>query len=154
MNPPAREIWEISDATTSAQAIGFLLCSCSTTFSLSLFLCVCLCGVGVCGLLYPTTKNSFDCRWFHCGCGCIHFLFSQGQFGQPMVLTPLKQAVTANPPPSLNNPRQSWANPKLIPGHSQLGVSHRAMPGQHGHSKLLDPIVIWNNLDTCQIGVP
>lgn len=59
---------------------------------------------------------------------------SQGQFGQPMALTPPKQAVTANPPPSPSNPRQSWANPKLIQGHSQLGVSHRAMPGHHGHS--------------------
>ncbi|KAI9524014.1 hypothetical protein NQZ68_020975 [Dissostichus eleginoides] len=59
---------------------------------------------------------------------------SQGQFGQPMALTPPKQAVTANPPPSPSNPRQSWANPKLIQGHSQLGVSHRAMPGHQGHS--------------------
>ncbi|CAB1429822.1 unnamed protein product [Pleuronectes platessa] len=61
---------------------------------------------------------------------------SQGQFGQPMALTPLKQAVTANPPPSQSNPRQSWANPKLIQGHSQLGVSRRAMPGHRGHSGL------------------
>lgn len=59
---------------------------------------------------------------------------SQGQFCQPMALTPPKQAVTANPPPSPSNPRQSWANPKLIQRHSQLGVSHRAMAGQHRRS--------------------
>lgn len=62
---------------------------------------------------------------------------SQGQFDQPLALTPLKQAVTANPSPSPSNPRQSWANPKLIQGHSQLGVSHRAMPGYHIHSRQL-----------------
>lgn len=60
---------------------------------------------------------------------------SQGQFGLPMPLTPPKQAVSANPPPSPSNPRQSWANPKLIQGHSQLGVSHRAMPGHHRHNE-------------------
>lgn len=65
--------------------------------------------------------------------GVVPFTFcslSQGQFGRPEVLTPPKQAVIANPPPSLSNPRQSWANPKLIQRHSQLGVSHKAMPGQ------------------------
>lgn len=70
---------------------------------------------------------------------------SQGQFGQPAALTPPKQAVTANPPPSLSNPRQSWANPKLIQRHSQLGVSHsyaRSTQRQQTGLVYYDPIVM------------
>lgn len=106
-----------------------------------MFVCACLGERWV--FSNPNSKNSWGRRWFHRGCGSV----SQGQFDQPVALTPLKQAVTANPLPSPSNPRQSWANPKLIQGHSQLGVSHRAMPGHHGHG------AAWSSLKDAQFSV-
>lgn len=124
----------VSSSSPSSLAAGFLFCDFATCFSLSSCLCMCfnlriaqVAGGSTVGVvLYASCCQSL----------------SQGQFGQPLALTPPKQAVTANPPPSPSNPRQSWANPKLIQGHSQLGVSHRAMPGHYGHSRQCGYVMI------------
>lgn len=140
MNPPAREIWEISDGSQTWHHLHhhhrWLLAFWHAIFSTCFCHSVCVHSVCVCVLynlrIAQVTGGSTVGVVMSASC-----TLSQGQFGLPMPLTPPKQAVSANPPPSPSNPRQSWANPKLIQGHSQLGVSHRAMPGHHRHNEQL-----------------
>lgn len=85
MNPPAREIWEISD---SGQPWHHhhrkLVVSCRVVFHhmfFSVILLACICPVGGCMFLYPGCKNILGCRWFHCGCGSARLLFPESESG-------------------------------------------------------------------------
>lgn len=116
----------------------------SLFFANRIFHCppVCLC-MSVCA---QESKNSSGCRWFLCRYGSVCLLFpelSQGQFGQPMALTPLKQAVTTNPSPSRVIPD----NPGLIPSWfrgTPSWVSHTE-PCQVTADTAGCPDILWSN---------
>lgn len=98
---------------SNAQAKDFLLCSCSTTFFLSFYFCVWL-SLWWLWIFKSKIKKLLWLQgnplWMW-----LHLLpLARGNLTSVYCSSPLKQAVTANPPPSLSNPRQSWANPKLI----------------------------------------